>query len=105
LALVFRDLEEHNADFDALQRLEADDERFSRPELEELRALFGLYGLETARRLPGHEQDVAHIAARQQVWRQVRVQDRSPVRTEVADRAVARYGLILAELTEPGPAG
>jgi hypothetical protein len=99
LAEVFHDLEEYNADFEALQQLEDHVGSFSAAEQGELRALFGLYGVETDRRLPPDSLRVDHVERRQQAWSQVALSDRSPVRCQVAQRAVSCYGLILNELT------
>jgi GTPase SAR1 family protein len=102
LSGLLRRLEEHNADFNALQVMEGAASAFSPEEAEELRALLGMYGTDTRRRLRGHL-DPAGCVDRQLRWRIIR--DRAPrnsPRWMVADRAHSRLGLILDEL-EPSP--
>jgi hypothetical protein len=100
LAQLFRDLEEHNHDFEALLLLHDHAARFSAAELDELRALLGLYGLSPAQRLRSPSPAVEVVEQRQEAWRQVSLRDRSAERAAVADRAVVRYGLLLQEMTE-----
>lgn len=96
---ILNELDEYNADFAALQVMERHGARFADAEQDELRALFGLYGLETQRRLPtAHAADVPYVEQRQQHWQQVSLWDRSNERRSVAERARLRYGLILGEL-------
>ncbi len=99
-ARIFHDLEEYNADFEALQQIDHGGQLavFSAHELDELRALLGLYGMETNKRLPPSRITVTYVEERQQYWGQVSALDRNPIRCQVADRAVTRYGLILNEL-------
>lgn len=95
---ILNELDEHNADFAALQVMERHDAQFADAEQDELRALFGLYGLEPQHRLPAaHAADVPYVEQRQQHWQQVSLWDRSNERRGVAERAVVRYGLILGE--------
>lgn len=91
-------LEEYNSDFQALQQMETHPDLFSTAERDELRALLGLYGMETNKRLPPANAKIRYIAQRQQFWRQIEQMDRRDVRREVAERAVYRYGVILNEL-------
>lgn len=98
LAAVFQDLQEHNEDFEALQQLEEQADLFSVAEREELRALFGLYGLETPARLAPGQVAAEYVEGRQQWWSGMELCDRRPERSQVARRAVTRYGLILHEL-------
>jgi hypothetical protein len=91
-------LEEYNADFQALQQIEKHADLFSAAERNELRALLGLYGIETNKRLPPANAEGGDIAQRQQLWRQIEQMARSNIRREVAERAVYRYGVILNEL-------
>lgn len=96
---IRNELEEHNADFEALQVMERHVSLFADAEHDELRALFGLYGLENVSRLPAtHVSDVPYIEQRQQHWQQLTLWDRSLERRRVAERAVLRYGLILSKL-------
>ena len=76
--------------------------RFSPAELDELRALLGLYGLELDKRLPPSRIAVAYVEQRQQYWSEIGARDRDPVRVLVAERAVSRYGHILDELLGTG---
>ena len=103
LARLARALGEYNADFAALQALEAAGSPFSPAETEELRSLLGMYGTDPRRRVGG-DPAPARCVERQLHWRVVR--DRAPrgsARASVADRAHARLGLILDEL-ERAPA-
>lgn len=98
LSRTYHQLEEYNADFDALQTLEQGKAAFTPAEWGELRALLGLNGLDLEKRLP----DGATLAAvenRQQHWRAV-AQLPASVRRTVAERAVERLGLILDDLEE-----
>lgn len=93
---LFHELEAHNADFEALQSIDEQPGAFSVTEVEELRALFGLYGLEPGHRLAGHGDGADYIATRQQYWNAVGL--RSPqasLRQRVAERAFCRYGMLL----------
>ena len=96
LAVQFHAMEEVNADFEALQQLDGAD--FSSGEQEELRALFGLYGIGIAQRLPRDQATVQYVAGRQQFWASIRLRDRNLARRVVAERADHRYGLILNEM-------
>jgi len=99
LGRVFHRLEEYNADFEALQTLEQDAGIFSVEEQDELRRLLGQYGQESADRLPlDCAQDTGYVEQRQQYWRDLSMRDRAPARRAVAERAVARLGLLLDEL-------
>jgi hypothetical protein len=102
LATLFHEMEEYNADFAALEEIDKCQRLFSSVELEELRCLLGLYGVELERRLPAGQATVAHASERQQAWSEVCLRARDPVRCRVADRAQARYGLILYDLTRTG---
>lgn len=97
---ILNELDEHNADFEAIQVMERHSAQFNDTEQDELRALFGLYGLASAQRLPTAQMtDTAgYIERRQQQWQQVSLWDRSQERRSVAERAMVRYGLILGEL-------
>ena len=104
---LYYQLENINADFEALQMLEDHPEEFTRMlgaarderELGELRALFGLYGMDTDTRLAETGVDVDRIEDRQRFWHETAVVSRSSIRREVAERAEMRYGYILDELT------
>jgi hypothetical protein len=99
-ARVFHSLEEYNADAQALHLLEEGSRQaaFSVAELDELRALLGLYGLDLEKRMPPSQIGVAQVERRQQYWSEVSSWDRDPNRALVAERAVSRYGHILDEL-------
>lgn len=97
-ARLFHELETYNADYEALQQLEDAASEFTAPELDELRPLLGLYGLETDKRLPpGRMGDDAYLDERQQEWLTISQYARSAIRRDVAERAVTRYGLIMEE--------
>lgn len=100
---LFHDMEEYNADFDALEQLDKAASLFSTAELDELRCVLGLYGTETAKRLPAGRATIEHAGARQQVWNETSVRARESIRRELARRAVERYGVILHELTAGPP--
>lgn len=72
---------------------------FDPTEEAELRQLVGQYGLELGSRLQVPPAGaIGHVEARQQHWRKLSLYDRDAGRREVAERAVARLGLILDEL-------
>jgi hypothetical protein len=99
-ARLFHSLEEFNADAQALHMLEEGSRQaaFTAAELDELRALLGLYGLDLEKRLPASQIGVAQVERRQQYWSEISAWDRDPNRALVAERAVSRYGHILDEL-------
>lgn len=99
LAKLYHDMDEYNADFESLEHLEKITSLFSGAELHELRCLLGLYGLEIEKRLPVGRANINFAAARQQAWSEVSMSARDAARRRLAERAVARYGLILHELT------
>jgi hypothetical protein len=100
LSTLLYQLRAYNADFEALQSLGRDDLGLSTTQLEELRALLGLYGGDVSQRLPSDRlSDIEYIGQRQRYW-QVKKMG-APYGTSqytVADRAFARYGMILDEL-------
>jgi GTPase Era involved in 16S rRNA processing len=96
---LFRVLEEHNADFEVLQLLDQHADLFSEAERDELRPLLGLYGFENEKRLRSDKLTVDEVGRRQQHWHQLAFEQRNPIRTQVAERAVIRYGLILEEMS------
>jgi hypothetical protein len=100
LATLFHEMEEYNADFAAWEELDQSRQLFSPAEIEELRSLLGLYGVELEKRMPDGQATVAHASERQQAWGEVSQRARHPVRRGVAERAQARYGLILYDLTK-----
>jgi hypothetical protein len=83
----------------ALLQLEDHDDLFEEAELQELRPLLGLYGMETDRRLPAGKLSTEYAKQRQGYWLE-RQYDRRVVRQVVAARAVARYGFILNEMDQ-----
>lgn len=98
LDLLVCDLEEHNADFEILQLLNLNLDQFSSKECDELRPLFGLYGLENESRLRSRAMNRSEIANSQIQWRQIAFDSRCPIRRKVAERAVTRFGLILKDV-------
>ena len=103
LGRLYHDMEEHNADFQALEQLEKHETLFSAEERDELKSLFGFYGLETDRRLPAGQVTIEYAAARQQHWMDIRLCSREAVRRDLAERAEARYGSLLHALLRPSP--
>jgi hypothetical protein len=101
LAALFHQMEEYSADFEALEEIDTHRHLFSPAELEELRSLLGLYGVELDKRLPGGRATVEYAGARQQVWKEAGLRARDAARCRVAERAQARYGLILHDLLGP----
>jgi hypothetical protein len=100
---LFHEMDEYNADFEALEQVERHPQAYSPAELDELRCLLGLYGVETEKRLPPGRASLGYVGERQQAWNEARWRARDPARQQVAERAVACYGLILHELLKGGP--
>lgn len=96
---LYEDLAQDNADFEALQQLNRRTKEFSQSELEELPALFGLYGIETEKRLGPGAVSIDYVRQRQLFWRQAQsTSARTSVRRVLAERAHARYGLLLEKM-------
>ncbi|HKP51293.1 MAG TPA: dynamin family protein [Chloroflexia bacterium] len=98
---IYHQLEEYNEDFRVLRLVQEQESLFTEAELDELRDLLGLYGLDAASRLSAKQDDVSYIETRQRFWLQASMMDRRPVRREVADRAVWRYGALLSDWLNP----
>jgi hypothetical protein len=99
IGYIFHELEEHNADFDALQTVDSHRWLFSDTEYAELRGLFGLYDLEPAKRLPpAHSNDRDYARERQRYWQRVCEDARALKKRDVAEQAVARYNGIVDAL-------
>ena len=64
LARLFHEMEEHNADFEALELLQIHQDIFSSAESEELRSLLGIYGVELEKRLPPGRATIEYAAGR-----------------------------------------
>ena len=62
LATFFHEMEEYNADFEALEEIDKCRQLFSPAELEELRCLLGLYGVEPEKRIPAGRATVVHAS-------------------------------------------
>jgi len=103
LSQMFHDMDEYNADFEALQELEQHPRLFNQGEFDELRPLLGLYGVETQKRLPPGKPTVDYASGRQQYWMDIRARARDEIRRRIAERAEARYGLILHGLMTTKP--
>lgn len=99
LSHLLHHLEEYNADFEALQKLEESLDVFSEEEYDELRRLFGFHGIATPNRLPKTDNSIDHVIHRQQQWRLLAMQEPFGIRRALADRATARLGLLLQELS------
>ena len=95
-AELFHELETYNEDFAALEQLESDPSIFSLEEMDELRSLFGLYGLDMETRLGSAGKGVSeeYVDERQLYWRQASRTSRDRTRRMIAKRATERYGLI-----------
>ena len=99
LATLFHHLTEYNQDFEVLQKLEESDLDFSVVEVNELRALLGLYGSETEKRLPPGYMRVEYVGQQQLYWgRKVAQTPYGTTEYAVAEQAYTRYGLILDEI-------
>jgi hypothetical protein len=97
LATTYRTLDDYNSEFGALQKIREASGLFSDAEKQELEPLFGRYGLDLESRLPpGRSRDSAFISGRQLFWNQRAHRERESRRL-VAEAAVNRYGLIIAE--------
>lgn len=96
LSRLLHEMEDHNADFGALEQIEKHQDRFTPNELEELRRVLGLYGVETEKRVTS-DMTIEQLAQRQQFWADVWLRSRDTVRRDVAKRAEVRYSLILKE--------
>jgi len=98
---LYWELEHHNADFEALQKLEEPGHKFSDEELAELQPLLGLRGGEVDRRLQSGNTNPDFALGRMLYWR--RKAELAPfgsARRFVAERAYARYGIIYEQLNE-----
>ena len=93
LASIFHDLEHYNDDFGALQKVIKHIDLFSDAEVNELRTLFGLFGLET-----GDQLSLEYIKRQQIKWRASSMKDQLSIRRDVANQAVVCYGLIQKKL-------
>lgn len=98
IARIKYELEDYNADFVALQQVQDHMDLFTLEELSELQPLFGLYGLETEKRLLPVHITPTYIGGRQQYWEGKNRLGRSPIVRTVAEQAVRRYGLIIETL-------
>jgi hypothetical protein len=94
------ELEDYNADFDALQKLaiSVNVQYFTSAERSELEALFGLYGLEMAKRLSSSQMKLKFIGERQGYWDARSNLGSVPVVREIAQQASRRYGLLAEQL-------
>jgi hypothetical protein len=104
ISKLYWELGHHNADFEALQRLEEPGHTFSEEELAELQPLLGLRGGEVDKRLPSGKADPDFALGRMLHWKGKAEQAPfKSVRRFVAERAYARYGIIYKQLNErPG---
>jgi septin family protein len=102
---LYRELEHHNADFEALQKLDRPEHKLSEDELAELWPLLGLYGSEVEKRLRG-KVDTEYVYQRQLYWKgRMEQAPFGSVRRTVAERAYTRYGIIYKELNERSDPG
>jgi hypothetical protein len=106
LSELWTDLHEHHADFEALQTLDRCAESFTTDEQAELRALLGMYGSAASVRLGPHG-DPDYCIGRQLHWRRIEGSSlRGSPRALLAERAVARLGLLIDDFNpdEAAPA-
>lgn len=94
LADIFHKLAEYNEDFGTFQIALRHNSLFSPAEMDELQALLGEHRQESEDPL-----SVEYVKERQRAWRRINVFDQDSLRRDVAARAVARYGLIQAEMS------
>ena len=101
LSLILHRVELDHGDMDALERVAHLDgtDTVTEDEREELRCLFGLYGLDVADRLPSEQAGIGYIGERQQAWSWAAEEAISEGRRAIARQAVDRYGWILREMT------
>lgn len=94
------ELEDYNADFDALQKLaiSANAQYFIPAERSELEALFGLYGLERTKRLSPAQMNLDYIGERQGYWDERSQLGSAPIVREIAQQASRRYGRLAEQL-------
>jgi hypothetical protein len=98
LSIIRYELEVYNLDFAALQQMEDNTSLFTNEELEELRPLFGLYGLEMEKRLPVGSITLSHVGLRQRYWDLKSKVGYAAVFREVAQHAARRYGMFIDTL-------
>jgi FtsZ-binding cell division protein ZapB len=97
---LFHELEEFNADFEVLQRIDEQPHKFSAEELEELRSLLGRSGVKMEDRLPDGKANRQYVRQRQIEWGLFGEESpRGTLQKYVAERAFIRYGLLLDELS------
>jgi hypothetical protein len=100
---LLTELEKINEDFEALKTLEADPTLYSSAERDELRALFGLHGLEDAVRLGRRKLERTYIGERQRVWKST--MEQAPAGSsgrQISERAYKQYGNILGRMVDRG---
>ncbi|GIX02447.1 MAG: hypothetical protein KatS3mg112_1384 [Thermogutta sp.] len=97
LSKTYHELEEYNADFEALTVLEQARDLFTETEYRELQFLFGLYGLDMETRVNG-QCDPHYLNERQGFWSQQAIAARHETRRMIADSAARTYGRLLAEI-------
>jgi len=99
---LYHKLEEYNADFEGLLELEKRPEFLTDEECEELRRLFGLYGLDPNTRLPpglAPREKLTYIRSRQESWREKQLRARQLELRRLAELAERRYGWLLVQET------
>jgi hypothetical protein len=93
-------LNQYSTDFEALQQILDHRNSFSPAELDELQSLLGLYGMELEKRLPPGQISFEYVRGRQISWRETTIDDANPLRRDVAQQVVSRYGFILEEMSK-----
>jgi GTPase SAR1 family protein len=98
--IISYQLNQYSADFEALHQILDHKDLFLPAELDELQPLLGLHGMELERRLPPGQVSLGYATKRQIFWREISIDDANPLRREVAQQAMSRYGFILEEMSK-----
>lgn len=98
LSTIRHELEVYNLDFAALQQVEDNSSLFTNEEFNELRPLFGYYGLEMEKRVPAGNMTLSYISTRQQYWDRKSLVARTVVVRDISQHAVRRYGMFIETL-------
>ena len=93
-------LNQYSTDFEALHQVLDHRDSFSHDELDELQALLGLYGMELEKRLPPGQISFEYVRRRQVYWRAINIDDANPLRRDVAQQVVSRYGFFMEEMSK-----
>jgi hypothetical protein len=100
---ILHAVEMDNLDIQALQTLDDSEKCFSQDELNELRPVFGLYGMDRPKRLAHGRDAEDYVEQRAGFWYADSQNARMSCRREVAEQAALRYGQILREMAQAKP--